>query len=90
MLRSTFSKPLNDVLCPPRKTTLTKLDDASMDNSFVELDTKKQQHEDLAPSLSELQDVDPSLVFLCYKGFNHVSGKIQTGKAISATKVLTH
>ena len=58
----------------------------SNDDSFslVELDPKKQKVEDLSPSLSELQDVDPSLVFLCYRGFNHVSGKLQTGKTLAA------
>ena len=57
------------------------------DISLIEVGQRKQQVEDLSPSLSELQDVDPSLVFLCYRGFNHVSGKLQTGKTVLALKV---
>ena len=49
---------------------------------LVELDPLKQKQEDQGPSLSQLQQVDPSLVFLCYRGFNHISDKLQSGKAI--------
>ena len=51
------------------------------DNDFVELDPKKQQQQDLGPSLCELQGVDSSLVYLCYRGFNHISGRVQNGTA---------
>ena len=54
------------------------------DINLVELDPTKRQHEHVDPSLSELRDIDPSLVFLCYRGFNHISCRIQTGKAVLA------
>lgn len=58
-------------------------------HNLVELDPKRQQQEDLGPSLCELQGVDPSLVFLCYRGFNHISGKVQNGTAMLG-KVFDH
>ena len=69
-------------MVPPLPTTTTALHQPIMDTDLVELDPVKQQQEDLGPSLSELQQVDPSLVFLCYRGFNHITGKLQNGKAM--------
>jgi hypothetical protein len=50
------------------------------DTDLVELDPMNQQQEELGPSLSQLQQVDSSLVFLCHRGFNHITDKLQTGK----------
>ena len=47
--------------------------------NLIELDPIKQK-EDLGPSLSELQRTDPFLVFLCYRGYNHISGRVQNGR----------
>ena len=73
--------PTNATKLNPRRHLAWDTDDIDI----VELDPKKlQQREDLGPSLFELRDVDPSLVFLCYRGFNHIFGKLQTGKAMMA------
>ena len=67
----------------PKETTTDHDHQLAVDTddiNLVELDPKKQQLEDLGPSLLELKDVDPSLVFLCYRGFNHISGKVQNGR----------
>ena len=61
---------------------ITVADDC--DINLVELNPTKRQHEHVDPSLSELRNIDPSLVFLCYRGFNHISCRIQTGKAVLA------
>ena len=89
MVKSTISSPFtssNGIVpeLPQTATTVTLDHDHSHtdDISLVELDPKKQQLEHLGPSLSELQDADPFLVFLCYRGFNHISGKVQNGKAV--------
>ena len=75
-------------LCLEVKEPIARLNTESDEDSLVELDPTKQIQGDveLNPSLSELQQVDPSLVFLCYRGFNHISGKLQTGRAV-LTKV---
>lgn len=64
-------------LCSGHEVTV---DADSYDVSLVELDPTTQQLECHDPPISELQDVDPSLVFLCYRGFNHISRKVQTGR----------
>ena len=56
-------------------------DELQMDTDLIELDPKKQQLEQPGPMLEQLQDTDPFLVYLCYRGFNHISGKIQSGRA---------
>lgn len=48
-------------------------------HSLVTIDPTKRELEALDPSLQKLQDIDPFLVFLCYRGFNHIAGKIQSG-----------
>ena len=55
------------------------------DMDLVEVDPVKQHQEHpVGPSLSELQQIDSSLVFLCYRGFNHIAGKLQSGKTMHA------
>ena len=77
----------SNVMVPePPQLTQTKSNDADClaadgdDRNLVELDPMKQHLDILGPSLSELQDIDPFLIFLCYRGFNHISGKVQNGK----------
>ena len=48
-------------------------------HSLVTLDPKQQEKKTLDHSLKKLRDTDPFLVFLCYRGFNHIAGKIQSG-----------
>ena len=65
----------------PPTTALQQPIIESEDTDLVELDhNMKQQQEELGPSLSELQQVDPALVFLCYRGFNHITDRLQSGK----------
>lgn len=59
-------------------------DDDDDDTNLVELDPDKQQVEDMGPSLADLKTVNPSLVFLCYRGFDHISGTLQTRKPVLA------
>ena len=83
-MRSTVISPLSGRLsCGIVPGLSESIDDGEhrMDTDLIELDPKKQQLEELGPSLEELRDTDPFLVFLCYRGFNHISGKIQSGRA---------
>ena len=61
---------------------LDHLDREDDDSNLVEIDPTKQEFEHLSPPLSELLDIDPFLVYLCYRGFNHISGKVQNGKPL--------
>ena len=86
IVRSTVINPLSGSLSsgivPDHSgSVLQDDDDLQMDADLIELDPKKQQLEEIGPSLEKLQDTDPFLVFLCYRGFNHISGKIQSGRA---------
>lgn len=70
-----------DMVPPLPATTTTALCKPVMvDTDLVELDPKKQQQEELGPSLSQLQQADSALVFLCHRGFNHITDKLQSGK----------
>ena len=90
-MRSTIINPLTRSLTsgvvPELSETMTQHDDDDddgellMDTDLIELDPKKQQLEQPGPMLEQLQDADPFLVYLCYRGFNHISGKIQSGRA---------
>ena len=87
IVRSTVISPLSGRLScgvvPGLSESISRDDggEHQMDTDLIELDPKKQQLEELGPSLEELRDTDPFLVFLCYRGFNHISGKIQSGRA---------
>lgn len=87
VVRSTIINPLSESLTngvvPELSETITQDDDdeLQMDRDLIELDLKKQQLEEPGPKLEQLQDTDPFLVYLCYRGFNHISGKIQSGRA---------
>ena len=65
---------------PPPIATATLCKPIMVDTDLVELDPMKQQQEELGPSLSQLQQADSSLVFLCHRGFNHITDKLQSGK----------
>lgn len=91
MVRSTILNPFRSTasgsLVPelPQPQPVVSDDFKSMDMkeddfNLVELDPLKQQEEELGPSLQELQTIDPFLVYLCYRGFNHISGKVHGGK----------
>ena len=87
IVRSTIINPLNSCSSQGIVPDLSPQDDdeplVDMDGvSLVELDPKKQEQEDLGPSLLKLRDTDPFLVFLCYRGYNHISGKIQSARAM--------
>ena len=86
VVRSTVINPLSGSLSSGTvpglsESVLQDDDDLQMDTDLIELDPKKQQLEAISPSLENLRDTDPFLVFLCYRGFNHISGKIQSGRA---------
>lgn len=85
VMRSTVINPLSgsssDSIVPGLPESQQGDDEDMDDINLIELDPKKQQMEELGPSLKKLQDTDPFLVFLCYRGFNHMSGKIQGGRA---------
>ena len=86
VVRSTVINPLSgsssNSIVPDLPESRQDDGDEDTDNiSLIELDPKKQQLEELGPSLKKLRDTDPFLVFLCYRGFNHISGKIQGGRA---------
>lgn len=83
MVKSTVVNPLGGISSSNVVPQLTKKIDVAVDDddfNLVELDPKKQYQEDIQPSLSELKNIDPFLVFLCYRGFNHISGKVQNGR----------
>ena len=85
MVKSTVVNPLSGISSSNVVPQLTKKNDdfvAVDDDDFnlVELDPKKQHLEDIEPSLSELKHIDPFLVFLCYRGFDHISGKVHNGR----------
>ena len=65
---------------PPPIPTTTLCKPIMVDTDLVELDPMEQQQEELGPSLSQLQQADTSLVFLCHRGFNHITDKLQSGK----------
>ncbi len=85
-MRSTVVNPLSESLTsgivPDLSESIPQDDDEpQMDTDLIEFDPKKQLLEEPGPSLEKLQDTDPFLVYLCYRGFNHISGKIQSGRA---------
>ena len=85
-MRSTVINPLSGSLSSGivpdlSGSVLQDDDDLQMDTDLIEFDPKKQQLEEIGPSLEKLRDADPFLVFLCYRGFNHISGKLQSGRA---------
>ena len=84
MVKSTISDPFNCAAagCVVPETSNVAKNSAS-DNNLIELDPEKQNREDTGPSLSKLQHTDPFLVFLCYRGYNHVSGRVQNGRPMS-------
>ena len=91
MVKSTVSDPFN---CPAASCVVPKLPETSCndvtnlkagsvpdsDINLVELDPERRNRDDIGPSLSELQDTDPFLVFLCYRGYDHVNGRVQNGR----------
>jgi hypothetical protein len=87
VVRSTVINPLSEFLTsaivPGLSESIPQDDDdePQMDTDLIEFDPKKQLLEEPGPSLEKLQDTDPFLVYLCYRGFNHISGKIQSGRA---------
>lgn len=83
IVKSTVINPFSGISSSSVVPSLHQTTDLAMDVdeiNLVELDPRKWHLEDIGPSLSELKDIDPFLVFLCYRGFNHISGKVQTGR----------
>ena len=88
VVKSTVINPFSGISSSSVVPQLAKKNDCDYvavdddDFNLVELDPNKQYQEppDVEPSLSELKNIDPFLVFLCYRGFNHISGRVHNGR----------